>query len=133
MLKEVAGAWRNFDNNGNRVNDPEQLAALNANATFWSPSTGNYILHSYAIENGSYLKLSNVTFGYSLPEKMLAKTKFISKFRVYATVNNLFTITGYSGYDPEANTRRTSPLTPGVDYAAYPRSRFFLTGINVTF
>ena len=64
---------------------------------------------------------------------MLAKTKFISKFRVYATVNNLFTITGYSGYDPEANTRRTSPLTPGVDYAAYPRSRFFLTGINVTF
>lgn len=133
MLKEVAGAWRNFDDNGNRVYDPEQLSALNANATFWSPSTGNYILHSYAIEDGSYLKLSNLTIGYSLPESMLAKTKFISKFRVYATTNNLFTITGYSGYDPEANTRRTSPLTPGVDYAAYPRSRFFLAGINVSF
>ena len=133
MLKEVAGAWRNFDNNGNRVTDPTQLAAMNENATFWSPSTGNYILHSYAIEDGSYLKLSNLTVGYSLPQDMLAKTKFISKFRVYATVNNLFTITGYSGYDPEANTRRTSPLTPGVDYAAYPRSRFFLAGINVTF
>ncbi len=133
MLKDVAGAWRNFDNNGNRVTDPTQLAAMNENATFWSPSTGNYILHSYAIEDGSYLRLSNLTFGYSLPEEMLAKTKFISKFRVYATVNNLFTITGYSGYDPEANTRRTSPLTPGVDYAAYPRSRFFLAGINVTF
>ncbi|MGV0847844.1 SusC/RagA family TonB-linked outer membrane protein [Empedobacter falsenii] len=133
MLKAVAGAWRNFDDNGNRVTDPTQLEALNANATFWSPPSGNYILHSYAIEDGSYLRLSNVTVGYSLPEDMLAKTKFISKVRIYATINNLFTITGYSGYDPEANTRRTSPLTPGVDYAAYPRSRFFLTGINVTF
>ena len=133
MLSEVAGAWRNFDDNGIRVTDPTQLAALNENATFWTPATGNYILHSYAIEDGSYLRLSNLTLGYSLPENMLAKTKFISNFRLYVTVNNLFTITGYSGYDPEANTRRSSPLTPGVDYAAYPRSRFLLAGFNITF
>ena len=133
MLSEVAGAWRNFDDNGVRVYDPEQLAALNANATFWTPSSGNYFLHSYAIEDGSYLKLSNATIGYSIPENLLKRTNFISRFRIYATINNLFTITGYSGFDPEANTRRSSPLTPGVDYAAYPRSRFYLAGINVTF
>ncbi|EJF11361.1 hypothetical protein [Pontibacter sp. BAB1700] len=52
---------------------------------------------------------------------------------MYGTVNNLLTITGYSGYDPEANTRRSNPLTPSVDYAAYPRSRFILGGVNVTF
>jgi len=51
---------------------------------------------------------------------------------LYATANNVFTITGYSGYDPEVSTRK-STLTPGVDYAAFPRSRFFLTGIDVTF
>ena len=53
--------------------------------------------------------------------------------RVYATLNNLAVFTNYSGYDPEVNTRRTTPLTPGVDYSAYPRSRGYLFGINATF
>ena len=56
----------------------------------------------------------------------------ITNFRVYATANNVFTITGYSGYDPEVSTRK-STLTPAVDYAAFPRSRFFLTGVDITF
>jgi TonB-dependent starch-binding outer membrane protein SusC len=64
---------------------------------------------------------------------LLRKTKVFSRFRVYATVNNLHTFTKYTGYDPEANTRRSNPLTPGVDYAAYPRSRFLLAGVNVSF
>jgi len=63
----------------------------------------------------------------------LAKTKFISKVRIFATVNNLYTFTNYSGFDPEASTRRGTPLTPGVDYSAYPRSRFYLGGLSVTF
>lgn len=133
MLSEMNNRWKWFDDAGNKVTDPTALAALNENTTMWTPSGGQYILHSYAIEDGSFLRLSNITLGYSLPEKLLKKFKFVSNFRIYVTANNLFTITGYSGYDPEANTRRSNPLTPGVDYAAYPRSRFILSGVNITF
>jgi len=133
MLSVVANRWQNFNAAGVRVTDPTQLAALNANTSFWTPSAGNYISTSYNIEDGSFLRINNVTLGYSIPQSVLTRTKAFSKVRVYATVNNLYTITGYSGYDPEANTRRTTPLTPGVDYAAYPRSRYFVAGIDLTF
>ncbi|MCS3532805.1 TonB-dependent receptor [Chryseobacterium sp. JUb7] len=131
MLAEVADRWRWFDDAGQKVNDPTALAALNANTTGWTPPAGAYFLHSYAIEDGSFLRLNNVTIGYSLG-KEFTKQLGLSNFRLYFTMNNVFTITGYSGYDPEANTRR-NPLTPGVDYAAYPRSRFILSGVDITF
>ncbi|WP_265429140.1 SusC/RagA family TonB-linked outer membrane protein [Chryseobacterium sp. YIM B08800] len=131
MLAEVADRWRWFDDAGVKVNDPTALAALNANTTGWTPPAGAYFLHSYAIEDGSFLRLNNVTLGYSLG-KDFVKQLGLSNFRLYFTMNNVFTITGYSGYDPEANTRR-NPLTPGVDYAAYPRSRFILSGVDITF
>ncbi|MBW2961770.1 SusC/RagA family TonB-linked outer membrane protein [Mesonia aestuariivivens] len=133
MLTSVNNSWKWFDANGVKVTDPQGLAELNQNTTLWTPPAGQYILHSYAIEDGSFLRLSNLTLGYSLPKSALDQLKFISNFRIYGTVNNLFTITNYTGYDPEANTRRSNPLTPGVDYAAYPRSRFYLAGLNVTF
>ena len=131
MAAEVADRWRWFDNNGVKVNDPTALAALNANTTMWTPPTGQYILHSYGIEDGSFLRLNNVTLGFTLPKGSLDAVG-VKNFRLYATVNNVFVITKYSGYDPEASTRR-NPLTPGVDYSAYPRSRFFVTGVDITF
>lgn len=133
MLSLMNDRWKWYDDNGQLVTDPEQLAAMNQNTKYWTPAGGQYFLHSFAIEDGSFLRISNLTLGYSLPESLLQKTRVVSKMRVYATVNNLLTITGYSGYDPEANTRRNNPLTPAVDYAAYPRSRFILGGVNVTF
>ncbi|MBB2144508.1 SusC/RagA family TonB-linked outer membrane protein [Pedobacter sp. LMG 31464] len=133
LLATMNNRWRNFDANGVKVTDPATLTAMNANTTLWTPTTGNYALTSYAIENGSYLRINNVTLGYNLPTNFVKRSKFISKLRVYATVNNLYTITGYTGYDPEANTRRSNPLTPGIDYAAYPRSRYMLAGINMIF
>ncbi|MBC6111747.1 SusC/RagA family TonB-linked outer membrane protein [Pedobacter fastidiosus] len=133
LLAVMNDRWQNFDANGVKVTDPALLTAMNANTTMWTPTTGNYSLTSYAIENGSFLRISNVTLGYTLPQTLIKKTGFISKLRVYGTVNNLYTITGYTGYDPEANTRRSNPLTPGVDYAAYPRSRYILAGINMVF
>ncbi|MBV6879683.1 hypothetical protein NG800_005340 [Epilithonimonas ginsengisoli] len=131
MAAEVADRWKWFDNNGVKVNDPTALAALNANTTMWTPPGGQYILHSYGIEDGSFLRLNNVTLGYTLPTGSLEMIG-VKNFRLYATVNNLFVITKYSGFDPEASTRR-NPLTPGVDYSAYPRSRFFVTGVDITF
>jgi TonB-linked SusC/RagA family outer membrane protein len=131
MAAEVADRWQWFDNNGVKVNDPTALAALNANTTMWTPPTGQYILHSYGIEDGSFLRLNNVTLGFTLPKGSLDAVG-VKNFRLYATVNNVFVITKYSGYDPEASTRRNA-LTPGVDYSAYPRSRFFVTGVDITF
>jgi hypothetical protein len=89
-------------------------------------------LHSWAIEDGSYLRINNLTLGYSLPKSVLNRAK-ISGLRFFATVNNLATITGYSGYDPDVTARRSDPLTPGVDFAAYPRSRTWVFGANLTF
>lgn len=133
LLATMNNRWRNFDANGVRVTDPAVLAQLNANTTLWTPSPGNYTLTSYAIEDGSFLRVNNITLGYTLPTQFVQRSKFISRLRVYATVNNLHSFTGYTGYDPEANTRRSNPLTPGIDYAAYPRSRYILAGLNMTF
>ncbi len=112
---------------------PDQLAALNANATIWQPlkSAGAFYPHSWAIEDGSFLRLNNVTIGYTLPVKVVTKLK-ISKIRFYATGNNLAILTKYTGYDPEVSVR-SSGLTPGLDYSAYPKSRSFIFGANVTF
>jgi TonB-linked SusC/RagA family outer membrane protein len=111
---------------------PDQLAALNANASIWMPikSTGAFFPHSWAIEDGSFLRINNLTIGYSFPVKKFSST--ITKLRVYATGNNLAIFTNYSGYDPEVSVRN-SPLTPGLDYSAYPKSRSFIFGVNATF
>ena len=112
---------------------PDQLTALNANATIWQPikSAGAFYPSSWAIEDGSFLRINNITIGYSIPSAKLAKTK-ISKLRFYFTANNIAVITGYSGYDPEVSVRN-SPLTPGLDYSAYPKSRSYIFGINASF
>jgi len=121
---------RYIDNSGALITDAATFNQVNANATIWSPVRGNYFLHSYAVESGSFLRLNNISLGYSLPKGLLSRAK-VQTLRFYVTVNNLATLTGYSGYDPEVNTRRGTPLTPNVDYAAYPRSRVFLFGLNL--
>lgn len=144
MLAIMEGRWKvvtatgqtaQFVNSANQVVGiaPDQLAALNANATIWQPlkSTGAFYPSSWAIEDGSFLRLNNVTIGYSLPVKNLVGLK-MSKLRFYVTSNNLAVFTNYSGYDPEVSVRN-SPLTPGLDYSAYPKSRSFIFGINATF
>ena len=123
--------WTNLDANGNLVNDPVQLAALNANTTMWSPYT-SYVLTDWAIEDGSFLRLSTLTLGYTLP-LALTKKVGINNLRFYATCYNVFCLTGYSGFDPEVSTRNKTALTPGVDYSAYPKSRQFVIGVNLNF
>ena len=133
MLNIMKDRWTNINDQGQVVKDPAELTKLNANAKIWTPvRVQRWWLHSWAVEDGSYLRFNNLTLGYTLPRKILEKAR-ISNFRVYATVNNLGTITGYSGYDPDVTARRSDPLTPGVDFAAYPRSRIWVFGVNVTF
>ncbi|RYY42869.1 MAG: SusC/RagA family TonB-linked outer membrane protein, partial [Chitinophagaceae bacterium] len=133
MLDVMKDRWTNINEQGQVVTDPVALAALNENAKIWSPvRVQRWWLHSWAIEDGSYLRINNLTLGYTLPKKVISKIK-ISNFRVYGTVNNLATITNYTGYDPDVTARRADPLTPGVDFAAYPRAKTFIVGVNVTF
>jgi hypothetical protein len=124
---------------GKVVTDLEQLRTLNQNANIWSPySFGNAtpVFHSWAVEDGSFLRLNNVTLGYTLPKQLTMKAG-ISQLRFYATGSNLWIWTNYSGYDPEVSSTVTSSsynaLTPGVDYSAYPKSRSITVGLNLTF
>nr|WP_315151537.1 TonB-dependent receptor [uncultured Flavobacterium sp.] len=125
--------WTNLDPaTGTLVTDPTALTALNANTTMWSPYMKQFVFSDWAVEDGSFLRLNTLTLGYTAPDFFNSKMG-ISKLRFYATVSNVFLWTNYSGPDPEVNTRRATPLTPGVDYSAYPRSRQFVFGLNLNF
>ncbi len=117
---------------GDFVYSPEELAALNQDVKIWHPMMSRVVLHSWAVEDGSFLRLNNITLGYTLPNSLTSGV-FIEQLRFYLTGYNLFIFTNYTGYDPEVDTRRSTPLTPGVDYSAYPRSRSIIAGVNVTF
>ena len=113
---------------------PDLLNDLNKNATIWQPlKSGNaaFFTHSWAVEDGSFLRINNLSIGYSLPVKKLVGMK-MSKLRFYFTGNNLAIFTKYSGYDPEVSVRN-NPLTPGLDYSAYPKSRSYIFGVNASF
>ena len=111
--------------------NPARLQEINQNATIWHPLMNSTVMTDYAIEDGSFLRLSNLTIGYTLP-KAWTKKFLVEKLRVYFTGYNLHCWTKYSGQDPEVDTRRSTPLTPGVDYSAYPKAHSFLFGINLT-
>lgn len=90
-----------------------------------------YVYSSRVVEDGSFLKLRNLSLGYTLPRKVLRKMHF-DTMRVYISADNLWTITKYSGPDPEVSTRN-SVLTPGFDWSAYPRSIGVTAGLSFTF
>ena len=134
MLSDMESGkrWTNLNADGTICNDPETLAALNANTTEFSPFTDRMVFSDWAVEDGSFLRLNTLTLGYTLPNE-LVKRVGISNLRFYATAYNVFCITSYSGYDPEVSTMRRTNLTPGVDYSAYPKSRQFVVGLNLNF
>ncbi|MCC2600728.1 SusC/RagA family TonB-linked outer membrane protein [Sphingobacterium sp. FBM7-1] len=112
--------------------DPELFQALNEGKTMWNPMAANArILTDWAIEDGSFLRLSNLTLGYTLPAR-IANRLLMQNLRVYIAGYNLHVWTKYTGQDPEVDTQRNA-LTPGVGYSAYPKSKKVLFGLNVTF
>jgi len=127
------GAWTNIDwTTGEIISDPEVLREVNKNATMFSPLGEGTVFSDLFVEDASYLRLNSLTLGYTIPQVLSGRIA-IKKLRFYVTASNLFCLTNYSGYDPEVNTRRSTPLTPGVDCSAYPKSRSFIGGINLTF
>lgn len=114
-------------------NNPAQLAALNVGHDYVSvEGSSNLFFHSGYIEDGSFLKINNVSVGYTLPRGLTRKMR-LSNVRFYATGYNLYTWTGYSGYDPEVNTYPNNGLTPGIDWGAYPSAISLVFGANITF
>ena len=111
-----------------------RLNQLNRNASIFHPAAVTTMqLIDYAVEDASFLRINNITVGYTLP-KTWVKKAFLQNVRIYLTGYNLFCWTNYTGADPEVDTSsKRNALTPGVDYAAYPKSRSFVGGINITF
>ncbi|MBQ7423104.1 MAG: SusC/RagA family TonB-linked outer membrane protein, partial [Prevotella sp.] len=111
-----------------------RLNEINQGANMYNPcGVTTMQMFDYALENSSFLRLQNVTIGYTLPKRWV-NSIYIQNIRIYATGYNLLTFTGYDGYDPEVDTSsKNNPMCPGVDYAAYPKSRSYVLGVNVTF
>jgi TonB-dependent starch-binding outer membrane protein SusC len=125
--------------NGNGLTSQPLLGVTNSDGTFTQDPNGNYhTVNSYFVENGSYLKLKNLQVGYTFSNHLLQQVK-ISQLRLFAMANNLFTITKYSGLDPELGSSFTTQsfsgtTTRGVDaVSAYPHTRIYSLGIDVTF
>lgn len=97
---------------------------------FVKGGTENKIFNSKFVEKGDFIKMKSITLGYTLPD-MVCKSLGITNLRLYASVQNPFQITGYSGLDAEATMG--SPLVQGVDWGNYPNSRNYLIGLNFTF
>lgn len=105
------------------------------NASNSVPAWDGYIkneLYSRFVEDGSFLRLKTLTFGYTFPKSWTQKF-YVSKLRLYFSAQNLFVVTGYEGYDPEVSVAATNPMTPGLDWGAYPKSRVYTFGIDLSF
>lgn len=124
----VIEAYGGADAVMNRLNE------INQGKSMYNPAgVSTMQLIDYAVEDASFLRLQNVTIGYTFPKKWI-KSIYMQNVRVYVTGYNLLCITGYDGYDPEVDTSsKKNYMCPGIDYAAYPKSRTFVAGINVTF
>jgi iron complex outermembrane receptor protein len=136
-LRSCLGSYV-YNNNASNTANYSRISELVTQNVLTSVLETNFVqpqyFSDYYIENASFLKMDNITLGYSLNE-LLTKSKM--KARIYATVQNVFTLTEYSGIDPEANSRtdnngvRTNNI--GIDNNIYPRSRTFVFGVSLGF
>jgi TonB-linked SusC/RagA family outer membrane protein len=97
-----------------------------------SGETRNVLTSSRFVEDGSYLRLKNITISYTFDKKLIKKA-LLSEANVYLTATNPVTLTKYKGYDPEVNFGGNSGTVLGIDYGTYPQSKSVIVGINVSF
>lgn len=111
------------------------FSETNPNGKYARPSVATadklYEKSSYMVEDGSFIRFNNITLGYNFSKTFIAK-EGLKGLRVYVTAQNPFTITKYSGYNPEVSTN-SNALTPGIDYGAYPTNKSIAFGLNVNF
>lgn len=126
-------------NTGRMATSLDRIRELNANNPdyTWGLTSTNagYITdaNSYFVEDGSYLRIGQITLGYTFPTKWLKKA-YISNLRLYFTCNNVATWTKYSGYNPDTSSANDNVIcTPGYDSSSYPLSRSYVLGLNLSF
>jgi len=146
------GVYGNKIYNGTKVIGQGQLRLFNATTDVlnaWTPqNTATDVPRSISgdpnqnsrtsdrfLEDGSYLRLKNLSIGYTLPSATLQRltNNVVSRVRVYVSSQNLLTFTKYTGYDPEVSSRNYNLLNNGIDYAQYPQARTVMVGLNLSF
>lgn len=110
---------------------PQNTNTTMPRAVFQDPNNNRRVSDRF-VEDASYVRLKNVTFGYTFPTKLLDKIKMRSA-RIYVTGQNLLTFTNYSGFDPEVSTFGETNTAPGTDFLTFPQSRSLLVGLNIGF
>ncbi|MDR3219842.1 MAG: TonB-dependent receptor [Dysgonamonadaceae bacterium] len=97
-----------------------------------SDANNNYRVSDRFVEDGSYLRLQNISLGYTLPKHWIRKIS-LENVRLYVNLQNVYTWTKYKGYDPEIGSMDQNALLTGIDNARYPSPKIYTAGINVTF
>ena len=123
------GIWNWFQdiNNVRLANNPSLPRALHAG----DPNNNQRFSDRY-LEDGSYLRIKNIAFGYTVPKKWIRKYQ-IDNLRVYANIQNIHTFTNYSGYDPEVGVNIQTPNVFGMDNGRYPSPQSYTFGLNISF
>jgi hypothetical protein len=124
QYKEVTQRYRNEQNPGNGRIYKASRGGTQSNSTR---------LSTFYLQDGSFLRMTNLTLGYSLPAIAKYTRNNIQKLRLYLAIDNPFTLTKYKGYNPEVDYNNGANLTPGVDYGKYPLVRAYNFGIQLTF
>jgi hypothetical protein len=130
---DFVGVWSNF-----YASRMDRWTPSNPNSdqprVTTTDTNGNDKFSSRYVEDASYLRARNMEIGYTLPQALLGKIQ-VKGARVFASVDNVFTLTKYTGYDPEISTvaNYNNPLSYGVDYGNYPQARTYRLGFNVQF
>lgn len=124
-----SGGWHNFMTDRMGRWTPDNTSADQPRMTATDPN-GNMQYSDQYIEKGDYLRMKSIQLGYSLPEKCLSNLK-IKRLRIYIASDNVFTITGYDGFDPEVGYHTSDPSYTGVDVAGYPQARSYRIGLTL--
>ncbi len=115
----------------NRWNSPAETGDGLTNRANRSPTGSNAQISTWHIDDGSYIRVRNIALGYNIPATLLIKTG-IKSLRFYTSVQNPFTITKYTGYNPEVNGRPENATSSGEDYGTYPLSKTFIIGASIS-
>lgn len=127
VLKSTANGWKS-------ETDPGDGVSPQIDRNFGALGLASVInnLTSQFVEDGSFLRIRNITLGYNLPQSVLKNIK-VANARLSFTVQNAYTFTKYEGYNPEVSVEGANPLVPGVDSGGYPLARTFMFGLNFGF
>jgi hypothetical protein len=88
---------------------------------------------TYFVEDASFFRCTNLTLGYTIPQNNIFRNLKLENAYLYASVDNLFLVTDYLGYNPDVDYNSSGNITPGVDFGTYPLSRTWSVGVNLTF